>query len=109
MRENGRSPFEEYLKSMNDLRQVAAIDKAIERLIQMNGRLSAPITKHVEGKIWEIRTRFGNRVFYFIQDGADIILLDGYAKKRDRIEVRVLERVRNLYQEYMLMKLRKPY
>lgn len=109
VRQNGRSPVEEYLKTIGDHRQLAAIQKAIERLVQWGRRLPEPIAKHVEGKIWELRTRFGNRVFYFIQEHDVIILLDGYTKKRDRIEQHVLDRVRNLYHEYLMTGKRKLY
>lgn len=109
LRENGRSPVEEYVVSINDLRQTAAIQATIEKLAEYNGRLQRPYAAHVEGKIWELRTRFGNRVFYFIQAGNDIILLDGYTKKRDRIEPRILRRVRSYYQEYQLTHKRKIY
>ncbi len=109
IKQNGRSPVEAYLKTLNDLRQIASIQAVIERLIQAGGRLPRPIAAQVKGKIWELRTRFGNRVFYFIQEGSEIILLDGYTKKRDRIELRVLNRITNLYAEYMLTRNRKAY
>lgn len=109
LRQNGRCPVDEYLKSINDQRRLAAIQKAIERLMEWNGRLPEPIAKHVEGKIWELRTRFGSRVFYFIQQGPIIIFLDGYTNKRDRIEPYILARVRNLYREYLAVGNRKPY
>lgn len=109
LRQNGRSPVEEYLKTINDLRQVAAIQAVIEKIVQAEGRLPRQYSAHVEGKIWELRTRFGNRVFYCIMDGSALILLDGYTKKRDRIELRVLAKVRGLYQEYLITKNRKPY
>lgn len=109
LKQNGRSPVEDYIRKIRELRQIASIQSAIEKLMKSDGRLPRPHAAHVEGKIWELRTRFGNRVFYFIQQGSDIILLDGYTKKRDRIEPRVLARVRNLYAEYLLTKKRKLY
>jgi putative component of toxin-antitoxin plasmid stabilization module len=109
LRQNGRSPLEEYLESINDLRQVAAINALVDKLIQLNGRLPRPYAAHVEGKIWELRTRFGNRVFYFSLDIDAVILLDGYTKKRDRIEPRVLAKIHGLYKEYLMTRNRKPY
>lgn len=107
VRQNGRAPADEYIRSIGDFRQTAAVQSAVEKLQAFDGRLTRPFAAHVEGKIWELRTRFGNRVFYFIHDGPAIILLDGYTKKRDRIEAHVLNRVRFLYQEYLHSKLRK--
>lgn len=109
LRQSGRCPVDEYLESINDKRQLAATQKTMQRLIGWGGRLPEPVAKHVEGKIWELRTRFGNRVFYFIHQGPVIIFLDGYTKKRDRIEPHVLARVRNLYREYLDTGNRKPY
>ena len=109
IRENGRAPVEEYLKTISDLRQIAAIQAVIEKLIAYSGRLPRPHAAHIAGKIWELRTRFGNRIFYFIHDGPAIILLDGHTKKRNRIETRVLVRVQKLYKEYLTTKNRKLY
>lgn len=109
LRQNGRSPVEEYLEAISDMRQVAAIQTVIEKVVQAEGRLPRPYAAHVGGKIWELRTRFGNRVFYCIFDGSSLILLDGYTKKRDRIEPRVLAKVHGLYQEYLMTKKLKPY
>lgn len=109
LRGNGRSPVEEYLESVSDHRQLAAIYKTITRLQQWGPDLPEPIAKHLEGKLWELRTRFGNRIFYCLGGHRDIILLDGHTKKRDRLEPRVLDRVRNLYQEYLITKNFKPF
>jgi len=109
VRENGRSPLEEYLGSINSTKELAYVKATIDKLISYNGILPMPYAKKVRGKIWELRSPFGNRVFYFIQQGNEIILLDGYTKKRDRIEPRVLQRVSNEYQEYLITRRRKPY
>lgn len=109
LRQNGRSPLEEYIQSVNSKREIAYIHATIDKLIQRDGMLPSPYAKKVQGKIWELRSPLGNRVFYFIDIGKEIILLDGYTKKRDRIESRVLNRVWNMYQEYLITELRKPY
>lgn len=109
IRENGDSPVEHYLGSLSEPREVAAIQALVERLMMMNGRMPRPHAAHVEDKIWELRTRMGNRIFYFIHDGPAIILLTGYTKKRDRIEPRVMKQVQKLFKEYMLTNKRKPF
>lgn len=109
LRQNGRSPIEEYLQTVKDLRQLAEIKALIDTLIESNGRLAMPYAKKIAGKIWELRARRGNRVFYVIHDGANIILLDGHTKKRDRLESRVLRRVQRLYEEYLLTGNQKQY
>lgn len=109
LKSNGRSPLEKYLRTINSKRELAFIKAAIDRLIINNGVLPMPYAKKVDDKIWELRSNLGNRVFYFIASGREIILLDGYTKKRDRIEPYVLRRVWNMYQEYQLTIKRKPY
>lgn len=109
VRANGRVPVEEYLKTINNQRQLATVQAVIEKLTTCGGRLPRPHAAHVDGKIWELRTRFGNRIFYFIRKGPVIILLDGHTKKRDKIEKRVLLRICGLYKEYIVTKKCKPF
>lgn len=109
LKSNGRSPYEEYLRSINSKREIAYIQATIDKLLQYDGVLPAPYAKKVREKIWELRSPLGNRIFYFIDTGREIILLDGYTKKRDRIEQRILVRVWNLCQEYLMTRHRKPY
>lgn len=109
LKSNGRSPLEEYLRSVNSKRELAYVAATIDKLIQHDGWLPPPYAKKVRDKLWELRSPLGNRVFYCIAVGREIILLDGYTKKRDRIEPRVLKRVMNYYYEYQITRQRKPY
>lgn len=109
LKSNNRSPLEDYLASIQGHREIAVIHALIEKLITHHGILPRPYAKKVREKIWELRSPLGHRVFYFIAAGREIILLDGCTKKRDRIETYVLNRVRKMYQEYMLTKNRKTY
>jgi hypothetical protein len=109
LKQNGWSPLEEYLRTITTHREIAHIHGLIERLITQHGILPRPYAKKVRDKIWELRSPLGNRVFYVVVAGREIILLDGYTKKRDRIEAHVLNRVWNMYQEYELTKHRKAY
>jgi hypothetical protein len=109
LKSNGRSPLEEYLASIPDHREIAFIHAIIEKLIIHHGILPRPYAKKVRDKIWELRSPLGHRIFYFIAAGREIILLDGYTKKSDRIETHVINRVLNMYREYMMTKNRKTY
>lgn len=109
VRQNGRSPFLDYLRSLNSHKEVIYIESYIDRLILRQGILPFPYAKKVVGKIWELRTKFGNRVFYFIHTNQEIILLDGYTKKRDRIEPRILHKVLAEYQDFLLTGFRKEF
>ncbi|MDP2685402.1 MAG: type II toxin-antitoxin system RelE/ParE family toxin [bacterium] len=109
LKSSGRCPLEEYILSLNSKREVAYIHATIDKLTQHDGHLPPPYAKKVREKIWEMRSPLGNRVFYFIDLGRQIILLDGYTKKTNRIAPRVLKRVMNMYREYLITKHRKPY
>jgi len=109
LKSSGRCPLEEYIRSLNLKRDAAYIHATIDKLIQHNGQLPSPYAKKVRDKVWELRSPLGNRVFYFIDMGREIILLDGYTKKTNRIAPRVLKRVINMYREYLIVRHRKPY
>lgn len=109
LKNSGRCPLEEYVDSLNSKRETAYIHATIDKLIKHNGQLPRPYAKKVREKVWELRSPLGNRVFYFIDTGREIILLDGYTKKTDRIAPRVLKRVINMYHEYQITKNRQPY
>jgi len=109
LKSSGRCPLEDYLCSISSKREVAYIHAVIDKLIQHGGKLPLPYAKKVQKKIWELRSPLGNRVFYFIDTGSEIILLDGYTKKTNRIAPRILKRVMNMYREYLITRHRKPY
>ena len=109
LKNSGRCPFEDYLCPINSKREVAYIHATIDKLIQHNGQLPPPYAKKVKDKIWELRSPLGNRIFYFVDTGSEIIILDGYTKKTNRIAPRILKRVMNMYREYLITKHRKPY
>jgi len=79
----GNSPTLEYLEKLN-LKEKAKILKYIEFLRLNNGYLDEPYSKHIKGKIRELRVGFGHnrhRVFYFVFVEKTIILLNGFLKK----------------------------
>ncbi len=109
LKSSGRSPFEKYVQSITSKREKAYIEATIDKLIESDGELPSPYAKKVRDKVWELRSPLGNRIFYFIDTGKEIIILDGYTKKRDRIEAHVLDRIWNMYQEYLITHNREPY
>jgi len=82
----GNSPVLEYLENLN-LKEKAKILKYIEFLRLNNGYLDEPYSKHIKGKIRELRVDFGHnrhRIFYFIFVEKTIILLNGFLKKTEK-------------------------
>jgi len=53
------------------------------RAVQYGWPLGLPLVDHLDGDIWEVRTRLENRIarVLFVVDGATMILLHGFIKK----------------------------
>jgi len=82
----GNSPVLEYLEKLNS-KEKAKILKYIEFLRLNNGYLDEPYSKHIKGKIRELRVDFDHnrhRIFYFTFVEKTIILLNGFLKKTEK-------------------------
>lgn len=78
----GKSLISDYLADLTD-REHVKVTKYIEFLRQRKGVLDEPYSKHVRGKIRELRVDFGknrHRIFYFTFIGRNIILLHAFLK-----------------------------
>ena len=110
---SGRAPLEEYFGHFDRKGfPIAEITTCIDELIKSEGYLPAPYTKHVWGKLYELRFKALNgqqRIFYFIHTQRKIILLDGYTKKTAKIPKRILDRVKNYYFDYLKNGYEKEY
>lgn len=83
---DGAIPVLEYIDELPD-KEKAKILKYIEFLRERNGVLDEPYSKHIKGKIRELRvdfTRNRHRIFYFTFIGKTIILLHAFLKKTDK-------------------------
>jgi phage-related protein len=81
--ENDRSPVLSYLERLG-VKDRAKVLKYIEFLRVHKGVLDEPYTKHIKGKIRELRVDFGgnrHRVFFFTFVNKKIILLHAFLKK----------------------------
>jgi phage-related protein len=80
---SGREPAREYIDSLS-LRDLAVI-LADFNLIREYGIVHAPIvTRHLEGKLWEVKTGAGRqqRVFYCLLTGDSLLILHACKKQR---------------------------
>lgn len=78
----GRNPVREYINKA-PAKDQAKIFKYIEYLRQNKGVLGEPYSKHIRGKIRELKVDFANnrhRIFYFTFVGRNIILLHAFRK-----------------------------
>lgn len=80
---SGKSPVFEYIENLRD-KERAKVSKYIRFLREHDGHLDEPYSKHIKGKIRELRVDFGrnrHRIFYFTFIGKKIILLHAFLKK----------------------------
>jgi len=78
---SGSEPVRDWLKALppEEKKSIGADIKAV----QFGWPLGLPLVDHLDGDIWEVRTRLENRIarVLFAVDGAVMILLHGFIKK----------------------------
>jgi phage-related protein len=79
----GREPVREYILELNKKERTKML-KYIEFLREREGYLEEPYSKHIQGKVRELRVDFAkshHRIFYFTFIEKTIILLHAFVKK----------------------------
>lgn len=107
--ETSRSPVLEYIKGLKD-REEAKVLKYIEFLRSNKGYLDEPYSKHIRGKIRELRVDFAknkHRIFYFIFVKKNIILLHAFLKKTIKTPTSEIKKAEENY--YNVLKNSKIY
>jgi phage-related protein len=61
----GRCPVQEFIDSL-DTRSKAKIARTLDLLEEFGIKLGMPYAKHVEGDLWELRTRAGSNQYRII-------------------------------------------
>jgi len=100
---NGRSPGLEYIEELTK-KEASKVFKYIEFLRVSKGYLSEPYSKHIRGKIRELRIDFGKnryRIFYFIFIKKTIILLHVFLKKTAQTPIPELKRAEENYRNVL--------
>lgn len=98
---NGRIPVQEYIDQLSEKDQTKIL-KFIEYLRSSRGIVDEPYSKHVRGKIRELRIDFArnrHRIFYFTFIGRNIILLHAFLKNSTKTpESEINKAEANLFQ-----------
>jgi phage-related protein len=98
-----KEPVFEYLKTL-DKKNKAKILKYLEFLREHNGCLDEPYSKHIKGKIRELRIDFSrnrHRIFYFTFLDKNIILLSSFLKKTRKIPIKEINKAINNLKEVL--------
>ncbi|MCG2694460.1 type II toxin-antitoxin system RelE/ParE family toxin [Candidatus Parcubacteria bacterium] len=94
---NQKEPVLDYLEKL-DQKNKAKILKYIEFLREHNGYLDEPYSKHIFGKIRELRVDFSkkrHRIFYFTFINQTIVLLHSFSKKTPKTPKNEIEQAKN--------------
>lgn len=85
----GKAPVEEYLEGLTK-QQRAKLLAAIKQLEEHGPTLPFPFSSQVEGKLRELRTKFGKtrlRILYYGDANQEFQLLHGLIKDTDKLEL----------------------
>ena len=96
---NGKSSILEYIKRLSE-KERSKIYKYVEFLREHQGVLDEPYSKHIRGKIRELRVDFGknrHRIFYFTFVGKNIIILHAFLKKTQKTPISEVKKAENMY------------
>lgn len=99
----GRSPVLEYIERLKP-RETAKILKHIDFLRVKKGYLDEPYSRHIKGKIRELRIDFArnrHRIFYFTFIKKNIILLHSFLKKTARTPISEIKIAEGNYQNVL--------
>jgi len=92
----GKEPALEYLKSLAK-KDRTKVSKYREELRKRGGYLDEPYSRHVEGKIRELRVDFAHnrhRIFYFIFVQKTIIMLHAFLKTTPKTPPREIKKAK---------------
>ncbi len=89
--ENGNEPVRRWLKSLDNEKK-KAIGEDI-KTVEFGWPVGMPLVRHMEHKIWEIRSNFPDgiaRVFFTVYE-QHLVLLHGFIKKTQKTPTKELE------------------
>jgi phage-related protein len=98
---NGKEAVLDYIENL-DIKNKAKVVKYIDFLLQNNGYLDEPYSKHIKDKLRELRVDFSSnhhRIFYFTFINKTIILLHAFLKKSAKAPDAEIKKAINNYND----------
>jgi len=102
----GKELVKDYINKLSRKEQLKVL-AYLELLKDSHGYLDEPYSKHIKGKIRELRVDFSknhHRIFYFTFIGKKIILLSAFLKKTNKTPQKEIKRAINNYQDFLINK-----
>lgn len=103
---NGKSEVVEYLKELSvktdkDSRiNFGKIIAYFNKLMQYGTRIGDPVTKHLDGEIWELRP-LKNRILYAYLKDQKFIVLHQFVKRTQKTPKKEIERAKRNLKDYL--------
>ena len=100
--EAGKEVIAEFLESL-PAKDTAKVLRDIDLLAQYAPNLREPYTKHIEGPIWELRSKFSSnihRILYFVNKRNVLVLLHGFTKKTQKTPPSEIELAKKRLTDY---------
>ena len=98
----GREVVAEFLDTLPP-KDMAKGFRDIDLLAEFAPDLHEPYTKHIDGPIWELRSKFSSniyRIFYFIWRDNKLVLLHGFTKKTQKTPPREIQTAKTRLADY---------
>ncbi|MDD5098113.1 MAG: type II toxin-antitoxin system RelE/ParE family toxin [Candidatus Pacebacteria bacterium] len=104
--EKGVEPVKEYIYNQS-IKERVKIFSFIDFLQKSEGYLDEPYSKHIKGKIRELRIDFfknRHRIMYFTFTGEKIILLSAFTKKTEKTPQKEIDKAIDNYNNFLINK-----
>lgn len=99
-RSNGYSQVKMYIQKVPIKREKSKIIALIEHLRECEGYLEEPHSKHIDGKLRELRVK-RHRIIYAVIGNKIILLLYGFFKETDKTPDTIIKRSQRYYDNYI--------
>jgi len=100
---DGQIPVQLFIDGLT-VKAKAKVARTIDLLEEFGTNLGMPYAEHIEGKLWELRTRISTsryRIIYFIDTGKSFVLLHGFLKKTRKISKVDVQTAKNRLTDYL--------
>jgi len=104
----GKEPVKEYIDDLTAKSQTSKdarvklqkIVAQVQLLAEHGTRIGEPVTKHLDGEIWELRP-LRDRILYFLCHGDTFVLLHHFLKQTQKTPAHEIEQAKRNMKDYV--------
>lgn len=105
---NGKSDVADFIRNLNEKAATSKESRInfnkivayLDMLEEMGTRIGKPVTKHLDGEIWELRP-LRNRFLYAYYKDNRFVILHHFLKKTQKTPKREIEQAKRNLQDYL--------